>query len=111
MKSKLIKVLLEGDEEKDLLDELKRLMDEFPKESKQYKVLCNLYAYLEHVTDNEVDMIQDLEDSPAPMMAASLRAMGLIGDTARDENIASLILQSADMAWAVNREMTKAILN
>lgn len=111
MKDKLIEVLLGSGKDKDLLEELQSLINEFPKQSLQYKVLCNLYAYLKHIQDNEVNMIDDISNSFTPMAAASLRAAGFIGDSAREENIVAIILQSAEIAWVVNREMAKSILN
>ena len=114
MKTKLMQVLLHdnnSDDNYDIFDELQSLIDTFPAHTKEHKVLCNLSAYFDYIQDNEVDMIADMKDSPVLMMAASLRAMGLIGDTARDENITSLILQSAYIAWIIKRELTESVLN
>lgn len=113
MKEKLMQVLLGNidNDDKDLMAELQFLMNEFPQQSRQYKALCNLYAYFYYIQEDEVNMIEELSDSPAPMVAASLRALGLIGDTARDENITSLVLQSAEMAWLINRDHAKESMN
>ena len=111
MKQKLIQALLSDDKTVDIMDALQSLINELPKQSKQYKVLRNLHAYFVQIQDDELDLLEELSETPAHMEAASLRAMGLIGDTARDEQIAALILQSAQMAWVVTREGKKAVLN
>lgn len=111
MKTKLIQALLPDDDNENMVDELQALIDKLPPHSKEYKVLCNLSVYFDHIQDNEIDMIADLKDSPVMMMAASLRAMGFIGDTARDENITALILQSAQMAWIIKRELSMSVVN
>lgn len=112
MKAKLIQALLNDDDNVDMMDALQSLLNELPQGGTQYKVLSNLHFYLACVQDDEEqDLVEDLTDGPALMAAASLRAMGLIGDTSRDENIASLILQSALTAWAINKDAAKSILN
>lgn len=110
IKNQLINVLLNPrDEDASLLDELSKLINKQPNESRQYKVLSNLYCYLKYVQDNDIDMLEDIvKESSSYMLAASLRAVGFIGDTARDENIAALILHSAENAWVIKREIDKS---